>query len=118
LRAVAPHVVLVRDTPTPRLDVPGCLAEHPNDVRRCSFPRASAFKRDGLYDAEREVPMAGVSTVDMDDLLCADDPCPAVCQDGTAGANASLISTRSMSSIDRPVFSRAYDVAGIGAVSM
>ncbi len=34
------------------------------------------------------------------------------------GANASLISTVSMSSIDRPVFFSAYSVAGIGPVSM
>ncbi len=36
----------------------------------------------------------------------------------TTGANASLISTVSMSSIDRPVFSSAYWVAGIGPVNM
>ncbi len=36
----------------------------------------------------------------------------------TTGAKASLISTRSMSSIVRPVFFRAWAVAGMGAVSM
>ncbi|CPU61597.1 Uncharacterised protein [Mycobacteroides abscessus] len=39
-------------------------------------------------------------------------------QASTTGANASLISTTSMSSMVRPVFSSAYRVAGIGPVSM
>ena len=39
-------------------------------------------------------------------------------QASTTGAKASLISTMSISSIDRPVLSNAYRVAGIGPVSM
>ena len=40
------------------------------------------------------------------------------CHASGTHANASLISTRSMSSMVMPVFSNAYAVAGIGAVSM
>ncbi|MET9535848.1 hypothetical protein ABZY02_35745 [Streptomyces sp. NPDC006649] len=39
-------------------------------------------------------------------------------QASTTGANASLISTRSMSSMDMPAFFSAYAVAGMGADSI
>src|SRR4051794_30856433 len=44
--------------------------------------------------------------------------CSSFSHDSTTEAKASLISVRSMSSIDRPDFSRAFWVDGIGPVSM
>ena len=42
LRRAARRVVVLRDPPRPPLDIPDCVSESMDDLRRCAFPRAAS----------------------------------------------------------------------------
>jgi peptidoglycan/LPS O-acetylase OafA/YrhL len=86
LGEVAKDVVMLRDVPFPRHDVPACLSEAPDDLRRCDFPREGHIGLDERLVAAEERAAEGRSDVHVMDLteeLCPVDPCPAVTRDGT-----------------------------------
>ncbi|MEV6524783.1 acyltransferase family protein [Longispora sp. NPDC051575] len=68
------NVGYLRATPLPGRDIPTCVSGALDDWRACQFPRAAALRPDPL--AER--PPAGVRVVDVNDLLCPAEQCPAV----------------------------------------
>jgi peptidoglycan/LPS O-acetylase OafA/YrhL len=73
LGRIATHVVVLRDTPLPRFDVPGCLSAHSAD--RCSFLRSRGVDLDRLlYQAERAAATDAVSFVDLNNLICPPAP--------------------------------------------
>jgi hypothetical protein len=64
------------DTPRTSVDIPGCIAGHPADIRACAIPRATAFTR--LFGA-RETRIAELTAIGLIDLIPA--VCPAMpCQ--------------------------------------
>jgi hypothetical protein len=71
---IAPHVVAIRDSPRPPLDVPPCVAAHLRDLRACAFPRAA--RSDVITNAQRSVP--GITVIDPIKMLCPRRLCPAV----------------------------------------
>ncbi|HEU5034010.1 MAG TPA: acyltransferase family protein [Mycobacteriales bacterium] len=109
-RRLAEHarrLVVIRDPPTPPGDVPACLAAHGADARPCSFPRSSGFRlSDQLYAAEHAAGVARQRFLDLDDLLCPDDPCPVVATDGTILYRDSHHLTASISRDLAPVLAR------------
>ncbi|MFD1077745.1 acyltransferase family protein [Longispora fulva] len=64
----------LRATPLPGRDVPTCVSGALDDWRACQFPRSAALRPDPVADR----PPTGVRVVDVDDLLCPGDACPAV----------------------------------------
>jgi hypothetical protein len=77
LARIAPHVVAIRDTPRPTLDVGGCVAAHMKDLRRCAFARPR--QADTIGRALSHV--RGVSVLDPLPVLCPRSLCPAVIGD-------------------------------------
>jgi SGNH domain (fused to AT3 domains) len=83
LAAASRRVVVIRDVPAPRGDVPDCIAAHAPDVRQCSNTRSAALQ-DGLVLYRAEAPASTASTrfIDLNAALCPGDPCPVVTAGG------------------------------------
>jgi peptidoglycan/LPS O-acetylase OafA/YrhL len=80
------QVIVLRDTPWPTVDdVPDCLSEHASRPDRCSFELAGSAGRDQwMVDSElRSGAAQHVTYIDLTDLVCRDDPCSVVTDDGT-----------------------------------
>ena len=70
-------VVVIRNTPRTTTDVLDCLASYTHDLSACDRPASAALELDDPQElAVREV--EGAELVDLTDLICADDTCPAV----------------------------------------
>lgn len=69
-------VLVIRDTPLPRRNMPRCVAEHLDDQAACSAPRADWERPDPLVEAAQGLP--GARTVDLNDHLCTATRCSAV----------------------------------------
>lgn len=79
LRSFSParKVIVLNDTPIPRIDVPACLAKHTDSTAPCGF---------GPIELDRELTQqlrgaavtAGRPFVDPVPWLCASEPCPTI----------------------------------------
>ncbi|MEZ5274496.1 MAG: SGNH hydrolase domain-containing protein [Ilumatobacteraceae bacterium] len=78
LTANGSRVVVLANTPTPRLEVPECVSTHRDDLTACTFPRSAGFLDDGgsMALAARQLP--GVAYVDVNAAICPGEPCPVV----------------------------------------
>ncbi len=76
---LTPHarrVVWLRDTPRMRVDVPGCVLDHPRDLHACATPRATA-QASPLWPAEWAA-VSGLSragAVDLTATICGTSWC-------------------------------------------
>ena len=79
--AAGPDVLVIRDTPapwTPENEMPDCVAAHPKDFDACAGTPEDWISPDVLYDAATGSDNPQVSTIDLNDLMCTDESCPAV----------------------------------------
>jgi hypothetical protein len=75
---LAKKVLVLGDTPTPKSDVPSCVASHTKNVETCAAARADAVRDDRLQ-IERDVATAhGDAFVPTSDWLCTDTACPVI----------------------------------------
>jgi hypothetical protein len=77
LAGIAPVVVL-RDTPAPRLDVAECVSAHREELTRCAVPRDEALAGIGPLQVDAARGLTGVRLVDLNDAICPADRCAAV----------------------------------------
>ena len=78
VRSVARHVIVLGDTPRPRVDVPVCLSGHRDDMFQCATPRSTAVVG-VVLDAEAAAAKAdGATYIDPSPWVCPTDPCPVV----------------------------------------
>ncbi len=70
-------IVVIRDTPRTTSDVLDCLAKYADDLAACDRPASAALELDDPQElAALEV--EGAELVNLNDLICTDDSCPAV----------------------------------------
>lgn len=72
------RVVIMVDTPRTGVDIPGCIAEHPQDVRPCAISRATGFTRLFGVREERAAAISGAGLVDLIPSICPAMPCQVV----------------------------------------
>jgi peptidoglycan/LPS O-acetylase OafA/YrhL len=78
LRATGARVLYIADNPYMDIDPPSCLAQHADDIQKCSVPRDAAALNAASRLAEIEGAKAGGAEVwDPAPYLCA-DVCPSV----------------------------------------
>jgi peptidoglycan/LPS O-acetylase OafA/YrhL len=78
LQRLPGQVLLMVDTPRVGYDIPGCIAEHPGDVRPCAIPRDPSFT-DSFGIRERDAAaLAGAATIDLIPKVCPALPCQVV----------------------------------------
>jgi peptidoglycan/LPS O-acetylase OafA/YrhL len=75
LLATGAAVVALRDTPSPRFDIPLCVDLNGHKSNECTVDRASYYD-EGAFEA-LEVP-GGVHKVDLTDYICGPRACPPV----------------------------------------
>jgi SGNH domain (fused to AT3 domains) len=71
-------VALLVDTPRSDVDVPACLAKHPDAIERCTTSRTAAFGWRHLRRETEAARLTGATLVDMSDFVCPGDPCPPI----------------------------------------
>jgi len=78
LAAAGVPVIALADTPRPDRSpgVLACVADHPDQVSRCTFPRNDGSGTPALRAAVQQVP--GARLVDMNDWICPLPTCPPV----------------------------------------
>ena len=78
---LAPHTLILGDTPTENADVPQCLSGHLKSVAACVSPRSYSV-RGGRLDIENQLAAQfGAKTVDTSDWLCTPQACPVIIGD-------------------------------------
>jgi hypothetical protein len=78
LERIPGSVAILVDTPRSVVDVPACLARHPDAIESCTTKRWEAFtwrhRRRERVAAKR----SGAELIDLSDSICAADPCPPI----------------------------------------
>jgi hypothetical protein len=69
-------VLSINDTPIPNIDVPECVAAHPDRLTECSVDRKSALRVTENVTAAEGLP--GAHHADLNDAICPGDRCAAV----------------------------------------
>ena len=78
------NILVIKDPTSADLNIPDCLADHPDDHDRCSGPRDEWVVDDALAAAADELDLPRVSSVSFDDLVCG----VAVCEGAIGGVVA------------------------------
>ena len=71
------RVLVMIDTARTNTDVPGCIAEHPADIRPCALPRSAFEDSLGVREAIA-AEAAGAGTLDLISSICPGIPCQVV----------------------------------------
>ncbi|WP_280525834.1 SGNH hydrolase domain-containing protein, partial [Cellulomonas uda] len=72
-------VAVLGDTPWVGIDVPECVAQHRDTwTTECSPDSAAPERRSSLAQQQAAADALGVPLLDVTDLLCPDQQCPAV----------------------------------------
>ncbi len=71
------HAIIV-DTPQSHVEVPACLSSHISDTRPCDTPRDVAVSWRYLLLERTAARIDGATLINMTDVLCPGDVCPAV----------------------------------------
>jgi hypothetical protein len=69
-------VVVLADTPVPKINVPGCVAQHLHDLQSCAVERSQAIQTTAQELAQQSAP--GVGYVDLNDAICPTSSCAPV----------------------------------------
>ena len=73
------NVLAIKDPAFPGMDVPKCVAEHPDDHDACSGSRKDwRIQQDPLIEAAKKVDDENIATVNYDDLVCDTNRCRGV----------------------------------------
>jgi peptidoglycan/LPS O-acetylase OafA/YrhL len=78
---LAPHVVILGDTPTENADVPQCLSGHLRSVPACVSPRRYSVRGPRLQVEAELAAQFGTATIDTSDWLCTQQACPVIIGD-------------------------------------
>ncbi len=78
---LAPHTLILGDTPTESADVPQCLSGHLKSVAACVSPRSYAVRGNRLEIENQLAAQFGAKTVDTSDWLCTPQACPVIIGD-------------------------------------
>ncbi len=78
---VTGKLAIIVDTPQSKYDVPACISDHRQDVRRCETKRDGAFNWRYLKLERAAAKATGGTIVDLSDRICPWDSCPVVLDD-------------------------------------
>lgn len=109
---ITDHVVVLRDVPSPGIDVPACLSAHGEDGSACSYPSEGHVGWDEhLHDAEVAAAsgLPDISFVDLSESVCDSDPCTVVDVSGVIKYRDSNHLTASFSASLGPELGTAMD---------
>src|SRR5699024_3024117 len=71
----------ILDTPRLDLDVPECVAEHPDDLTQCAEKRSDALEASAYQDMQQAADATETEAIDLTDMFCSAESCSAVIGD-------------------------------------
>ncbi|MDQ0258384.1 acyltransferase family protein [Sinomonas atrocyanea] len=109
--AAGSRVLVIRDTPL-TLDhaTPDCVAQSPDDPRRCSNPRSAALPPDPLAEGVRALHDRRLGVLDLSDQFCPGATCYAVIGGAHVYFDRDHVSRTYIKSLV-PLVSRRFDAA-------
>ena len=78
LRGIGARVLVLGPVPDLQLQVPICLSKHLDDAMACSAPRSAAVNDHGIAAEATATTARGGHYVDLTELFCSADRCPAI----------------------------------------
>jgi len=78
LRTNGSEVLVLGPVPSPRKSVPTCLSGHLDDATACASSRSAAVNQSGIAAEAAATEAGGGHYVDVTDLFCTADRCPAI----------------------------------------
>jgi hypothetical protein len=78
LRGTGTQVLVLGPVPDPGSQVPLCLASNLDDASACAPPRSDAVNEPGINAESAATEAGGGQYVDVSDLFCTPDRCPAI----------------------------------------
>jgi hypothetical protein len=69
-------VAVIRDTPLAAVNIPDCIASHPDELTACATPRSQALQGSEQQASVKGV--AGAQLIDLTNAICPGDPCAPV----------------------------------------
>jgi len=94
-------IVLLRDVPRARGDVPACISDNNGDASACTYPSEGHVHYDAdMHGAELAASegIENVAVVDLSDVVCDSEPCTVVDENGVIKYSDSNHLTRTFSS--------------------
>ncbi|MBS1679185.1 MAG: acyltransferase [Actinobacteria bacterium] len=76
IEAAGPRTVVIRDTPASSQDVPSCVSEDIEHLKRCAFTRPREWDRE--YDVRAAKAHPSTHLIDLDAEICPGEVCRAV----------------------------------------
>ena len=78
LIAAGTKVLVLRNTPTPGINVEDCVSGNSGNVKRCVIPRSKAADHVGAAQIAAVKGLVGASLIDLNNAICPNDPCAPV----------------------------------------
>lgn len=71
-------VTVILDTPRIQIDLPECVAEHPDALEECAVDREQAVEASGYAQQRAAAESSGVTQIDLTDAICPEQACAPV----------------------------------------
>lgn len=68
-------VTVLLDAPRIQIDLPECVAEHPEDLQECAADREQAVEASGFGQQSAAAESSGATPVDLTDAICPEQEC-------------------------------------------
>lgn len=78
LERIPGSVAILVDTPRSVVDVPACLARHPDAIESCTTKRWEAFTWRHRRREREAAKRSDAELIDLSDSICPGDPCPPI----------------------------------------
>jgi hypothetical protein len=107
LRDAGIQLVIIDDSARPDKDIRECVFDNPSELRRCSFDRTTALRAGANLRAAAQ---PDDPILDMNDLICPADPCPAVIGQTVVFQDSNHLSQEYVRTLLRPFGQRLRDI--------
>lgn len=107
LREAGIQLVVIADSPRPDQDIRECVFDNQSALARCAFDRTKGLQSGtNLRNATQE----GDETLDLNDLICPADPCPAVVGQTVVFRDNNHLSNEYVQTLKRPFELRLREI--------
>lgn len=107
LRQTDAQLVVIADSPRPDKDIRECVFDNGSNLRNCAFDRGEALRSGANLEAATQ---PGDETIDLADLICPVDPCPAVVGQVVVFRDSNHLSQEYVRTLERPFELRLREI--------
>ncbi len=112
LRQTDSQLVVIADSPRPDKDIRECVFDNGSNLRSCSFDQEEAQRSGANLEAATQPDDV---TLDLADLICPVDPCPAVIGQVVVFRDSNHLSQEYVRTLERPFEQRLSEIVAAAA---